>query len=241
MIFDKLTKITQNNDNKNDTLIAKKLVEMYINKNFLSIKEFADTIHVSESLLTVFSKKLNLKGYRELISLLKFELAEQVDANFKFSHATNMDKEINIFDEIKKKVFEIFNKIKDGKVYILSSNQLKYYSNLIVEIFNLNNINTINIVNDYLFYNYIEKINQNDSILLFFAGQGNEILIKIYEKLKEVNKNIFIFCSNSQKYKLQTYKDIFILDLKSFPSSYIYRNISMSYILAFFNEALNLL
>ncbi len=238
MIFDKLTKISQNNDNKNDTLIAKKLIEMYINKNFLSIKEFADSIHVSESLLTVFSKKLNLKGYRELISLLKFELLEQIAPNLDFNQD---NKESNIFSQIKESVFNIFNSIKDRKVYILSSSQLKYYSNLIVELFNLNNIDTINIVNDYLFYTYLEKINSEDTILLFFAGQGNEILIKIYEKLIKTNENIFIFCSSSQKYKLNTYKSRVILDLKEFPSNYIYRNISMSYILAFFYEAINLL
>ncbi|WP_342275122.1 hypothetical protein [Spiroplasma endosymbiont of Cantharis lateralis] len=240
MIFDKLTKISQNNDNKNDTLIAKKLIEMYINQNFLSIKEFADAIHVSESLLTVFSKKLNLKGYRELISLLKFELLEQITPNLDF-YEEHKNKDLNIFSQIKESVFKIFNSIKDSKVYILSSSQLKYYSNLIVELFNLNNINTINIVNDYLFYTYLEKISSEDTILLFFAGQGNEILIKIYEKLIKANENIFIFCSSSQKYKLNTYKSRVILDLKEFPSSYIYRNISMSYILAFFYEAINLL
>ncbi|WP_342259109.1 hypothetical protein [Spiroplasma endosymbiont of Dioctria linearis] len=240
MIFDKLTKISQNNDNKNDTLIAKKLIEMYINDNFLSIKEFADTIHVSESLLTVFSKKLNLKGYRELISLLKFELLDQINPSVDFYKEDEKNR-LSILYQIKESVFEIFSSIKENKVYILSSNQLKYYSNLIVELFNLNNISTINIINDYLFYTYLEKIRPDDSIFIFFAGQGNEILIRIYEKLIKINKNVFIFCSNSQKYKLNTYKNRIILDLKEFPNNYIYRNISMSYILAFFYEAINLL
>ncbi|AUB31732.1 hypothetical protein [Spiroplasma floricola] len=241
MIFDKITAISNSKNENTDYLIAKKLVQMYLEDNFLSVKELAQDIHVSESLLTVFAKKLDLKGYRELISLLKFERLEQIKPANNRETISQEENLVDLFNFNKSDIDNIFNKILKTRVFILSSNQLRVQTELLNEIFKFNNIDSTLFLNNYLFYEYIKNTNSKDSIIFFFAGQDNDVLFQIYKKISKINKNIFIFCSNSQKYKFDFYDTKIVLDINQKPHNYIYRNIAMSYIIAYFHEAINLL
>ncbi|AEM68743.1 MurR/RpiR family transcriptional regulator [Mycoplasma putrefaciens] len=188
------------------------LVQAIENQRFPSMKETSDQCHVSESSVTLFSKKLGFSGYRELISKLKFELA--------YLSVNEIDNEINQAPENKleetvfssyinklqehilslkpqlNKISKLVDKFYDAeKVHLFSGYVLQKELNWLNDFFVLNGVRVIEQFNIFSDSFKLHELKANDLIVMLM---GDDKEIPFFETIwgsipDEFKSNLFIF------------------------------------------------
>ncbi len=98
--------------NEVDEYIANCILQSKTKCEELTIQQFAQLIHVSQSALTRFAQKIKLKGYKEIKSMIRIERMSEKQINFdnKKMVIDNYHNVIRLMEQIDKQLFQEINK-----------------------------------------------------------------------------------------------------------------------------------
>lgn len=181
-------------------------------KHYPSMKQTSIECHVSESSVTLFSKKLGFTGYRELISKLKFEITyfsvDEIDKEIKqgpkekleetvFSSYNNklQDHIVKLKTQLSKisKLVDKFSKAKN--IHLFSSYVLQKELNWLSIFFVIKEVRVIEQTNIFSDSFKLYELKENDLIILLI---GDEKEVPFFQAILDTipdqfKANLFIF------------------------------------------------
>ncbi|WP_027063491.1 MurR/RpiR family transcriptional regulator [Mesoplasma seiffertii] len=228
---------TKESLNKN---IAVQLFENFLQKKFLSSKEMASKLFISQATLTKFAKKVDCKGYNEVILRLQVECENVKPSYVSEVHDLSSLNEllkntIADLDKVMGDIETIAKNIKTAQtVHIVSAyncwNEAQFFHSLIVKYQENTRIyNPSFLTDDSSAY----KINNNDLVVFFISGADNKHLEKFFEVAKKTkNAQTAVFASSKQIRNFQEANFIITASSSLLSSNLLYWKIILDYIFA---------
>ncbi|AXK51664.1 MurR/RpiR family transcriptional regulator [Spiroplasma alleghenense] len=214
-----LKNVASSKVNKVDANLAEIIIRHADQNIFLRSKELAAKAFVSESSLTAFSKRIGYEGYREVYIRLMVESeyynyftnneSNKNEIVSKFDHNTFIDEIDAQFDKIQKIASNI--KSKD-KLFILSSYEVMHHGQLVANAL-WEDKQVYFSANRKTDRNFINKITNQDEVLVLLVGLDNGELFENLKTLDLNNINYDVIGSSSQTSKLIPNQDNTVLFL----------------------------
>ncbi|AUF83200.1 MurR/RpiR family transcriptional regulator [Mesoplasma syrphidae] len=222
--------------NKN---IAVQLFENFLQKKFLSSKKMAAKLFISQATLTKFAKKVDCKGYNEVILRLQVECENVKPSYVSEVHDLStlndlLKNTIADLDKVMGDIEKLAKKIKSAQtVHIASAhnswNEAQFFHSLIVKHQENTRIYNPSFFGDDTTY----KINANDLVILFVSGNENASAQKLFETAKKTkNAQTAVFVSSKMGGKFQEADFIITASSSLLSSNLLYWKIILDYIFA---------
>ncbi|ATZ16259.1 RpiR family transcriptional regulator [Entomoplasma freundtii] len=223
-IKEKLTFISNNLENPTYAEIANYLLNCLEKKQTPTSKKCADQVHCAESVLTAFAKKYGYNGFKELVIRLKVE-SEYYD--FSQRHSINpdqknhlktnyrhlIDESLDLIDQQVSKMTNLINDIHEkNKIYAISCYQQLFNTELFISELQLLGYEAFINLQRKTNAIWLRNLTENDICLIVAFGLDNQYVVNYYQLATMKTKNIYVFCSPSQRHKFPVYKEKIIVD-----------------------------
>ncbi|WP_026389464.1 hypothetical protein [[Acholeplasma] multilocale] len=207
-VLNKIKKLAMMSDNETIKVISKTLYDSLKNGRFYTAKKLADLCFTSESSLTIYAKKLNFAGYRELITRIKFEQeigfyweevvskVENISDSF-YKIQNDLEGNIKKLSKAEPKLIKLSQVLmkKSGNIFIFTpttrfANIPRIYNKLSIlnkkiYLFDVNNFSDV----------ILKNMVQSDVMLFVVYEPISEEIISMIRKSSELSNYVFAMCT----------------------------------------------